>query len=690
MECPNEDTLRRLCLGNVDSDSEQWLVTHVDQCAKCQAKIDSISDPLASSAQLLREATTSTDSQLLRDRLGQLKAQRPSPPTSEHPIHQDLQPWIESGDTDIGRVGHYDLIRCIGRGGMGVVFEAFDQDLQRTVALKMMSPALLIDPANCQRFLREARAAAAINHPSVVAIHAVSKTRDLPYLVMELVEGESLQQRLTRQPGLSVESVIEIATQLADGLAAAHARGVVHRDVKPANILMQTGSDSIKLTDFGLAYTMSENPLTQTGTLLGTPEYLAPEQIEGSPVDHRSDLFSLGSVIYHMCVGQPPFVGQSIVSTLRDVASLAVTPVDQANPKAPSWLSKLVEQLHAKNPADRIPDAQTVSRVLRSRGEHSLPSRTPNERKPTSTASWLWPTLIASVSLFVGLLFYSFGPGENDDEHFIADNAEELIEYLEEHDGDLVVELGSDEPFLLGPLEFDDRSVEVFAEEGEQPVLVFRLPPNQSAITHVGGRLTMSGVRMEVHNDQRDIEELEGEEEFEFEPLISCVGGSLFLNECVIDSQSRPCIELVESDSELTGMTLESEGHAIRFIPAEDSQLQLESSTVRAESAIGIGDAVQGKLNLQETTFETDYAIELTIDPGLMGKLIVSATGNQFECEEAILAVYDVDQSLLSAEPEEVIARLPFTWTGSDNTQPESVLVLFSEDEQERAIRSWK
>ena len=137
-------------------------------------------------------------------------------------------------------------------------------------------------------------------------------------------------------------------------------------------------------------------------------------------------------------------------------------------------------------------------------------------------------------------------------------------------------------------------------------------------------------------------------------------------------------------------MTLESEGHAIRFIPAEDSQLQLESSTVRAESAIGIGDAVQGKLNLQETTFETDYAIELTFDPGLMGKLIVNATGNQFECEEAILAVYDVDQSLLSAEPKEVMARLPFTWTGSDNTQPEAVLVLFSEDEQERTIRSWK
>ena len=162
MECPSQEVLEKLCRGEIDSTSEQSLVEHIDQCDICQAAMDALSGSLTVSVQALMETDPSQDSQLLDSRLAQLKFQRPSPRLSGAGKFEDLHPWIESGDTDIGRVAHYDLIRRLGRGGMGIVFEAFDRELHRQVAVKMMSPALLVDPDNSRRFQREARAAAAI------------------------------------------------------------------------------------------------------------------------------------------------------------------------------------------------------------------------------------------------------------------------------------------------------------------------------------------------------------------------------------------------------------------------------------------------------------------------------------------------------------------------------------------------
>ena len=674
MECPTHEILRRLCRGEIATDGEQSLVQHIEHCQSCQSAIDQLSGSFVDSAQTLNESEGHNDSQLLRERLATLKVQRPSPQGQNSRQFQDLSPWIDEGDSDIGRVAHYDLIRCLGRGGMGVVFEAFDRELQRPVAVKMMSPALLVDEDNSKRFLREARAAAAISHPSVVSIYAVSKIRDLPYLVMELVDGESLQERLRKTPKLDVETIIEFATQLADGLSAAHARGVVHRDVKPANILIQDDTESIKLTDFGLAYTVSENSLTQTGTLLGTPEYLAPEQIDGEPSDMRSDLFSLGTVIYHMGVGDPPFAGPSIVATLREVTTLEPVPLCRMNRKIPEWLSRLVEGLHAKDPKDRIADADSVAVALRSRGEQ-LPIQAANPPNRSTTFGLpLIATVVGTLAILAAVGFYVLRPGESD--LLVAESADDLIEFLEELEGDLVIEVDADEPFILPPIELEERNVEIVAGDESDPMFIFRVSHDESAINCGGSQLTLVGIQIEV------LEEGAEDEEADVEAAINCESGKLILNECEVKSSSRPCIALMASDCELTETSLRSDSQAIVFEPDDDNVIQIESAAIFGESGIGLSDDTIGTLNIVDTTFETNFAIELTYDPSSQRRVTINATRNRFVCEEALFAVYDVDANGFTLSPEVMRTRLPFTWNGSGNVMPRAAVGLYSEDEE--------
>jgi WD40 repeat protein len=263
----------------------------------------------------------------------------------------------------LGRLGHYEVLDLLGRGGMGVVLRAMDERLQRVVAIKVLAPHLAGSSLARQRFLREARAAAAVSHDHVVTIHAVEED-GVPYLVMQCVAGVSLQEQLRRSRPLAVKDVLRIGMQAAQGLAAAHAQGLVHRDVKPANILLEEGGDRVKLTDFGLARAVDDGDLTRSGCVAGTPMYMSPEQADGQAVDARSDLFSLGSVLYEMCTGVPPFRGSSAAAVLRSVIDVAPRPVQQLNPQVPGPLVKVIERLHSKDPARRYQTAAEVAEVL--------------------------------------------------------------------------------------------------------------------------------------------------------------------------------------------------------------------------------------------------------------------------------------------------------------------------------------
>ena len=201
-------------------------------------------------------------------------------------------------------------------------------------------------------------------HEHVVSVFAVVETAGLPFMVMEYVPGPSLQDRIDQHGPLALPEILRIGMQTAAGLAAAHAQGLVHRDVKPANILLENGIERVKLTDFGLARAAADAGMTQSGIVAGTPHYMAPEQARAEATDHRADLFSLGSTLYAMCTGVPPFRAETPVAVLRRVSDDVPRPIRQLNPEVPDWLELIVERLHAKDPADRFASAAEVANLL--------------------------------------------------------------------------------------------------------------------------------------------------------------------------------------------------------------------------------------------------------------------------------------------------------------------------------------
>ncbi len=264
----------------------------------------------------------------------------------------------------LGRLDHYDVLAVVGQGGMGLVLKALDDVLQRVVAVKVMAPQLAATASARKRFTREAQAAAAVRDEHVVDIHAVDEANGLPYLVMEYVNGRSLQERLDQSGPLELKEILRIGMQTAAGLAKAHAQGLIHRDIKPANILLENGVQRVKITDFGLARAVDDASLTQSGVVAGTPQYMAPEQARGEPLDHRSDLFSLGSLLYVMCTGHPPFRASTTMAVLKRVAEDAPRPVDEINADCPDWLGEIIQKLHAKDRADRFQSAAEVADLL--------------------------------------------------------------------------------------------------------------------------------------------------------------------------------------------------------------------------------------------------------------------------------------------------------------------------------------
>jgi Leucine-rich repeat (LRR) protein len=320
----------------------------------------------------------------------------------------------------------------LGRGGMGVVFRGEDPRLGRQVALKVMRPDLAIDPDQRERFLREARAAAALRDEHIVGIHHVDCEADAPFLVMELLEGESLDACLRRRGQLPTEQALSIGRDIALGLAAAHAAGLIHRDIKPANVfLVQSDAQAsripvAKLLDFGLARSLTGSPnLTRPGAVIGTPAYMAPEQARGEPVDERSDLFSLGAVLYQMTTGLRPFPGHDIHSVLSAVAAAAPTPPRDINPDLPPALSDLILRLLTSDPQRRPTSARDVVNVLSAVASPVVVVRPTSSRRRVATLALLTPVLV--LALFALARFWPHAqPGDGE----VADADRSAAEWL--------------------------------------------------------------------------------------------------------------------------------------------------------------------------------------------------------------------------------------------------------------------
>ena len=249
----------------------------------------------------------------------------------------------------LGTIGQYEITEVVGRGGMGIVLKGNDPKLNRVVAVKVLAPELASNASARKRFLREGRAAAAVSHDHVVTIYGIDDGGTLPFIAMEYISGPSLEDRIKGEGPLELTEILRIGMQIASGLAAAHAQGLAHRDVKPANILLENGVEKVKITDFGLARAVDDVRMTKPGVVTGTPEYMSPEQARGESVDHRTDLFSLGSVMYAMCTGRSPFRAENTLAMIRRVCEDTPRPIQDVNSDIPGWLVQIIEELLEKS-----------------------------------------------------------------------------------------------------------------------------------------------------------------------------------------------------------------------------------------------------------------------------------------------------------------------------------------------------
>ena len=434
--CPDLSHYRQLACGVLAADEKELLIQHLEDCAACAAQVAVLPNE-DSLVELLRQAPTQVDRVFdekifrLVERLSRHNPcaskvgcadETPLPanaiaevsgvPSSSSvgvvPERYDFLAPPQAAD-ELGRLGHYRILKVLGEGGMGIVFLAEEPALNRKVALKAMRPALAASSSARRRFLREAQSAAAVEHDRIVAIHYVGEDRGVPFLTMPLLPGESLDQRLKREERLPLAEVLRIGREIAEGLAAAHERDLIHRDVKPANLWLESRrgeagttatTGRVKILDFGLArLTNDAANLTLAGAIVGTPAYMAPEQARGAAVDGRCDLFSLGCVLYQMGTGQAPFQGVDTTSTLVAVATETPTPPRVLNPSIAPELEALILRLLAKEPGERPTNAGEVREALSAleRGRDAAPPVT----KPTRCSRRL---LLASVAVLLPVL----------------------------------------------------------------------------------------------------------------------------------------------------------------------------------------------------------------------------------------------------------------------------------------------
>ena len=445
--CPSQELLNQFLLGlAAESDSEQ-VALHLEECSHCAALANALA-PSDDVVEILGRAIQIQASLAPHVEAGREIAERfratisssidatTGPPetmaagfddraepdkrlgpadgsvASNEPPHApsaaadgadpELFDFLSSPQTadEMGRLGGYRVLRVLGAGGMGVVFEAEDLRLKRRVALKAMKPAIAASATARKRFLRKAQTAASVEHDHIVTIHQVGDERGVPFIAMPLLRGESLADRLGRLQGtgnrlqeqpaagdvasaaqdppgagsgtnrltpnaqrltLPLAELLRITREIASGLAAAHRAGLIHRDVKPANIWLEADSGRVKILDFGLARaTSADEQLTQAGLLMGTPSYMSPEQARGDTVDARADLFSLGCVAYHMATGRRPFEGRDTLATLLALASERPRPPRELDSEVPEAVERLILKLLEKDPAARCQTAEEV------------------------------------------------------------------------------------------------------------------------------------------------------------------------------------------------------------------------------------------------------------------------------------------------------------------------------------------
>ncbi|MCA9127074.1 MAG: protein kinase [Planctomycetales bacterium] len=441
--CPSTETLQNILLGRLTREELERWAKHILDCDGCVERAENLQSSDFLTEALQKQSPTSVVPHDIEELLSRGRAvyhdtcAQANDETCEIPngipadgSDAEFDEIPESFDflepahreEDLGRLDEYRVLKLLGKGGMGMVFLAEDESLRRRIALKVMMPRLAREQSARERFLREARSMAAVSCDHVVPIYQVGQHNGIPFLAMPLLAGESLKDRLKRDQQLPVRQACQIGREVAIGLHSAKQKGLIHRDVKPDNIWLESPNGRVKILDFGLARGDGDADLTHSGTVLGTPRYMSPEQAEGEKVDFRSDLFSLGSVLYHALTGQPPFGGQSLTSTLIAVVKCDPKPIEELRSDCPTEVADLIMRLLSKDPEERPQSAEEVADQFQAllndfetaRPHASTPSVASAEDLPapatakqlSSSRSWLgFATVLTAIAIgFVAIL----------------------------------------------------------------------------------------------------------------------------------------------------------------------------------------------------------------------------------------------------------------------------------------------
>jgi serine/threonine protein kinase len=658
-ECPLQSELALLLANPHDERAWELLHRHLDECPTCRQRIDTLTNvgdivP----GQASHWGLGARSSPALEKVISQLQLTQPVGPSGHvsspgsAPRLPFLQPIDRAGF--IGRLGSYEVRRVIGQGGMGIVLEAVDPVLKRTVAIKMLLPWTVLDDETKARFLREAQAAAALTHENVVAIHSVDQVDSTPFLVLEFVAGHSLEDRVKQRGRLAVDDVVRLGAGVARGLAAAHAKQLVHRDIKPANILLVEGTDRPKLADFGLARGTGEDALTVAGAILGTPEFMSPEQALGKGADQRSDLFSLGAVLYFASTGASPFHGHSLYETLDNVRNCQPRPLSEVDPTIPSWLCDLIHRMLARQPEDRPIWAAEVAALLEQssavRTVVNLPGKQPTVRiSPDGGLSrslarrWWLIAPLALVAAFVlvagvGLLFRQEPtatiappppqprPPQPVTTGFAVMGSPEVFKSLAaaleaSRDGD-IIEVHGNGPFLTAPLTTAGKRLTIRAAVGSHPVLLMENPTARATapLLRTDTDLRMEG--LEIHWAIGGQTSGGFEADMLARSAIAATHGRLVLAHCQIVSDrfngcvAGSCREVLLRNCHLSA----KDGMGLFWRPTAGGRLEIDGTTI--DSRFGMSLLVDGvalgtnpgKLRLSHSTLVADRGMQVLVE----------------------------------------------------------------------------
>ncbi len=399
--CPTQEELRKCVYNQLSANEIEVLKSHVKMCPKCRVSFTGILKekvgqenqgigPIPPGTKADAKASSNAPLAAMQnpENAAQQKTDHPLYSTQQKvitPLLKPAYPFLEppTKPGGIGCLGDYELIRVLGEGGMGIVFEADDKRLGRKVALKVLRPELT-DESFRQRFEREGKISSSIQDDNICLVYQVGVHNSVSYMAMEFLKGEDLDAKLKRDGWLSIPVVFKIAKQMALGLAVAHEKKLIHRDIKPANVWLEAGGSGgdfkrVKLLDFGLAKsTEVESTLTAKGMIVGTPNYMAPEQICGEPLDERADLFSLGCVMYRMLSGKIPFEKENTLAVLHAVVESEIPALKDLDQKLPKEVYGLMTKLLSKNPADRPATARKVVAMIESIESNGLENQSSN------------------------------------------------------------------------------------------------------------------------------------------------------------------------------------------------------------------------------------------------------------------------------------------------------------------------